>query len=62
MSGVKTTLNSVAVKLELSWQGFRDLDSINLRADTIGRMLEIKVRMSVNAGNIKGRRMLTVLS
>lgn len=62
LSGVKTTLNSVAVKLELSWQGFRDLDSINLVADTIGRMLGMKVRMSGNAGNINGRRMLTVPS
>ena len=32
-SGVKTTLKRLAVKLELSWQVFRDLDSINLSAE-----------------------------
>jgi len=31
--GVKTTLKRLAVKLELSWQVFRDLDSINLTAE-----------------------------
>jgi hypothetical protein len=30
--GVKTTLNKLAVKLELSWQAFRELDSISLMA------------------------------
>jgi hypothetical protein len=30
--GVKTTLNKLAVKLELSWQAFREFDSINLTA------------------------------
>ncbi len=30
--GVKTTLNKLAVKLELSWQAFREFDSINLMA------------------------------
>jgi hypothetical protein len=29
LSGVKTTLNRVAVKFELSWHGFRDFDSMS---------------------------------
>jgi len=33
LSGVKTTLNKLAVKLELSWQVLRDLDSINRMAE-----------------------------
>ena len=32
MLGVKTTLNKLAVKLELAWQAFRDFDSINRTA------------------------------
>jgi hypothetical protein len=31
--GVKTTLNRLAVKLELSWQVLRDFDSINRIAE-----------------------------
>jgi hypothetical protein len=33
---VKRTLNRVAVKLELSWQGLRDFDSISLVAEAKG--------------------------
>ena len=33
LSGVKMTLNRVAVKFELSWHGFRDLDSISRIAE-----------------------------
>ena len=36
LSGVKMTLNKVAVKLELAWQGFKDCDSINLIGDAKG--------------------------
>lgn len=36
LSGVKTTLNNVAVKLELAWQGFKDCDSINLSGEAKG--------------------------
>jgi hypothetical protein len=32
LSGVKTTLNSLAVRLELSWHVLRDVDSIRLTA------------------------------
>ena len=35
MSGKKTTLNKLAVKLELSWQVLRDFDSINRVADVL---------------------------
>lgn len=61
LSGVKSTLKSVAVKLEFAWQGFKDFDSINLIAVTVGRMLKKAARKSVNAGNIEGNRMLFVL-
>ena len=33
LSGVKMTLNSVAVKLEFAWQGFKDSDSMSLMDD-----------------------------
>lgn len=33
LSGVKTTLKRVVVKLELSWQGFNEFDSIILVAE-----------------------------
>lgn len=33
--GVKTTLNKLAVKLELAWQELREFDSINLMADAL---------------------------
>lgn len=33
LSGVKITLKRVAVKFELSWHGFRDLDSIRRIAE-----------------------------
>lgn len=33
--GVKTTLNRLAVKLELSWQVLRDFDSISRMADAL---------------------------
>ncbi len=36
LSGVKTTLKRVAVKLEFSWQGLRDLDSMSLVAQANG--------------------------
>ena len=40
LSGVKTTLKRVAVKLELSWQGFSDDDSISRSADANGASVE----------------------
>ena len=33
LSGVNTTLKSDAVKFELSWQGFKDFDSMKLTAE-----------------------------
>jgi len=35
--GVKTTLNRLAVKLELAWQALSDFDSINLVAEALER-------------------------
>ena len=61
LSGVKSTWKRVAVKLEFSWHGFRDLDSINRIANAVGKMLRREVRMSVNVGNVWCRRMLTVV-
>ena len=37
MSGVKTTSNKLAVKLELSWHALSDFDSINRMADALDR-------------------------
>lgn len=52
--GVKTTLNKLAVKLELSWQVFRDFDSINLMAETPERRedKERRVKMGDNIENL----------
>lgn len=46
LSGVKMTLNNVAVKLEFAWQGFRDCDSINLSGDAKGARETIVARES----------------
>lgn len=46
LSGVKATLNKVAVKLELAWQGFSDFDSINRSADAKGEREAIVARES----------------
>lgn len=52
--GVKTTLNKLAVKLELSWQVLRDFDSINLMAETPDRReeKESKVTTGDNVENL----------
>jgi len=50
------------VKLEFAWQGFKDFDSINLRADAVDRMLRKAARMSVDGENFKWRCMLANLS
>lgn len=44
LSGVKMTLNNVAVKLEFAWQGFKDSDSINLIGDAKGARETIVAR------------------
>lgn len=49
LSGVKTTLNNVAVKLELAWQGFKDCDSISLSGDARGAR-EANVTRKSHAG------------
>jgi len=38
LSGVKTTLNRVAVRFELSWHGLSDLDSMSRMAEASGDM------------------------
>lgn len=43
LSGVKTTLNNLAVRLELSWHVLRDFDSINRMAE-VGARRERKER------------------
>lgn len=40
------TLNNVAVKLELAWQGFKDCDSINLIGDAKGARETVVARES----------------
>ena len=51
--GVKTTLNRLAVKEELSWQVLRDLDSINRVAETLERRERSVVRMTNGEDNIE---------
>lgn len=51
--GVKTTLNRLAVKEELSWQVFRDLDSINRVAETLEKRERSVVRMTKGEDNIE---------
>lgn len=57
--GVKTTLNKLAVKLELSWQVLRDFDSINLMAET-PESKEDKERRVVTGDNIENLMMVVV--
>ena len=54
LSGVKTTSNKLAVKLELSWQELRDLDSINRMAEAPERRVR-SVVTKTNGDNIDGR-------
>jgi hypothetical protein len=49
LSGVKRTLNKLAVRLELSWQVLRDLDSINLVPDAHDRRERREVRRARGA-------------
>jgi hypothetical protein len=49
--GVKTTLNKLAVKLELSWQALREFDSINLMADTLEKKDRRAVKMTRGEDN-----------
>ena len=46
LSGVKMTLNRVAVKLEFAWQGFKDCDWINLIGDAKGARESAVVKRS----------------
>lgn len=58
LSGVKMTLNRVAVKLELSWQGLRDFDSIKFMADVKGERVSKVVRRVGKAVEDDERRMV----
>jgi hypothetical protein len=53
LSGVKTTLNKLAVKLELAWQVFRDLVSINRMAEALERKERRDVRKTKGERNIE---------
>jgi hypothetical protein len=57
--GVKTTLNKLAVKLELSWQVLRDFDSINLMAETPDRREEKESKVTTG-DNIESLMMAVV--
>ena len=52
------TLNSVAVKLEFAWQGFKDSDSMSLIEDARGVRVSIVVRDSHAGFNNDERRMM----
>ena len=58
LSGVKMTLNNVAVKLELDWQGFKDCDSINLSGDAKGARDTIVARDSHACFDNDGKRIM----
>ena len=55
--GVKTTLNKLAVKLELAWQALRDCDSINRTAEAPERRERRVVRKTKGESNIEDRMM-----
>lgn len=57
LSGVNTTLKRLAVKLELSWHGFSELDSMSRMADASGEKEQRKTRYDRNGIN----RMLAVV-
>ena len=54
---VKTTLNRLAVKLELSWQVFKDFDSINLTAEAPERREKREREKIKGESNIEDRMM-----
>ena len=56
--GVKTTLKREAVKLELSWLGLSDFDSINRIADENCKNVASKVIISVRLDEARCRRMV----
>jgi hypothetical protein len=49
--GVNTTLNKLAVKLELSWHALRDFDSINRTADALEKEDSREVKMTKGENN-----------
>ena len=51
MLGVKTTLNKLAVKLELSWHALRDFDSINRMAEAPERKDRRDVKKTKDENN-----------
>ena len=59
LSGVKMTLNNVAVKLEFAWQGFKDCDSINLIGDAKGARETVVARES-HAGFDSDEKRITI--
>lgn len=61
LSGVKMTLNKVAVKLELSWQGLRDFDSIRFMADVREERARKVVKTIGNALDDHDGRMVRAL-
>jgi hypothetical protein len=60
LSGVKTTLKRLAVKLELSWHALRDFDSINRTAEVPERRERKDVSKTKGENNIEGRMMAFV--
>ena len=57
LSGVKTTLKRLAVKLELSWHVLRDFDSINRMADAPERRERKDASKTKGESNIEDRMM-----
>lgn len=62
LSGVKTTLNNVAVKRELSWHGLSDFDSIIRSADAKGERNASAARQGHAGLNIDGKSIMLRLT
>jgi hypothetical protein len=60
LSGVKTTLKRLAVKLELSWHALRDFDSINRVAEVPERRERKGVSKTKGESIIEDRMMAFV--
>jgi hypothetical protein len=60
LSGVKTTLKRLAVKLELSWHALRDFDSINRMAEVPERRERKDVSRTKGESDIEDRMVVFV--
>jgi hypothetical protein len=60
--GVKTTLNKLAVRLELAWHVLRELDSIKSMAAAVERRERREVRKTKGEHSTEDRMMAVIIA